>query len=249
MILLLGGTSDANSIADRLNTLGISFCLSVTTDYGAEMADRHKASLRRGLLTEERFAELIQTEGITAIVDATHPHAQVISQLAQDISERCRVPYLRYERPETAEATAAMVTYVSSVEAAAFVAAEKGQRIFLTGSKHLRAYVDLLKGKEIFARVMPSPQVLQEAIALGMPMDHLIAMKGPFSQALNKAMFDSLGIEVLITKESGQAGGYEEKIAAALEAGVHTVVIRRPVMDYHTVVYQLEAVEEWLKSL
>ena len=80
MILVLGGTSDANNIADLLKEQGIEFCLSVTSDYGAEMAQRHQSVLRIGALSFEELEVFIINKGIRAIVDGTHPHAQVISE-------------------------------------------------------------------------------------------------------------------------------------------------------------------------
>lgn len=249
MILVLGGTSDANNIADLLKEQGIEFCLSVTSDYGAKMAQRHESVLHIGALTYEALEAFIINKGITAIIDGTHPHAQVISELVQKLSEQLTVPYLRYERPCLEARETLDRTYVNTVEEAARIASEKGQKIFLTGSKHLKTYVDLLAGKDLYARVIPSPTVIQSAIDCGIPMDHLIAMKGPFTEALNKAMFESLAIEVLITKESGQAGGFEEKLRGARSAGVHTVVIQRPKMHYILAVHTFDEVMIWIKKI
>ena len=249
MILVLGGTSDANNIADLLKQQGIEFCLSVTSDYGAEMAHRHEAVLHIGALSYEALEAFIINKGITAIIDGTHPHAQVISEQVQKLSEKLSVPYLRYERPCQEMRETPDTTYVNTVEEAARIASEKGQKIFLTGSKHLKTYVDLLAGKDLYVRVIPSPMVIQSAIDSGILMDHLIAMKGPFTEALNKAMFESLAIEVLITKESGQAGGFKEKLRGARSAGVHTVVIRRPKVHYKLAVHTYDEVMSWIEKI
>ena len=249
MILILGGTSDANYIADLLKEQGIDFCLSVTSDYGAKMAKRHESVLHIGALTFDELEAFIVNKGITAIIDGTHPHAQVISEQVQKLSGQLSVPYLRYERPCLEAHETLDTTYVNTVEEAARIASEKGQKIFLTGSKHLKTYVDLLAGKDLYVRVIPSPMVIQSAIDCGIPVDHLIAMKGPFTEALNKAMFESLAIEVLITKESGQAGGFEEKLRGARSAGVHTVVIQRPKMHYILAVHTFDEVMIWIKKL
>jgi len=249
VILVLGGTSDANNIADLLKEQGISFCLSVTSDYGAEMAHRHEAVLHIGALSYEALEAFIINKGITAIIDGTHPHAQVISEQVQKLSEKLSLPYLRYERPCQEMRETPDTTYVNTVEEAARIAFDKGQKIFLTGSKHLKTYVDLLTGNDLYVRVIPSPVVIQAAIDSGIPMDHLIAMKGPFSEALNKAMFESFAIEVLITKESGQAGGFEEKLRGARSAGVHIVVIQRPKMHYILAVHTFDEVMIWIKKL
>ena len=41
-------------------------------------------------------------------------------------------------------------------------------------------------------------------------------------------MIHDYGIDLLVTKESGKAGGFEEKIRACEACGIPAVVIRRP---------------------
>ena len=53
-------------------------------------------------------------------------------------------------------------------------------------------------------------------------------MQGPFSKELNLAMLRSIGAAWMVTKEAGRAGGFEEKMTAAKEAGVKVVLIGRP---------------------
>ena len=53
-------------------------------------------------------------------------------------------------------------------------------------------------------------------------------MQGPFSEELNLALFHQFQIQILVTKESGKAGGFWEKLRAAQKADVRTVVIGRP---------------------
>lgn len=53
-------------------------------------------------------------------------------------------------------------------------------------------------------------------------------MQGPFSEELNLAMLRQIRARWLVTKASGAAGGFQEKLAAARRAGARVVVIRRP---------------------
>ena len=63
---------------------------------------------------------------------------------------------------------------------------------------------------------------------LGFEGNHLIAMQGPFSCQLNKALIEQFHIRYLVTKDGGAAGGFAEKVQAAAETGVQLVVLRRP---------------------
>ena len=56
-------------------------------------------------------------------------------------------------------------------------------------------------------------------------------MQGPFTQALNEAMLRALDIRYLVTKDTGAAGGFGEKLRAARACGVTPLVIRRPLQE------------------
>ena len=53
-------------------------------------------------------------------------------------------------------------------------------------------------------------------------------MWGPFLKELNLALLRQFHISYLVTKESGREGGFDEKLAAAKEAGCLLIVIERP---------------------
>ena len=56
----------------------------------------------------------------------------------------------------------------------------------------------------------------------------IIAMQGPFSADMNKALINECGAKVILTKESGRNGGYYEKLEAAGECDIKAVVVRNP---------------------
>ena len=62
----------------------------------------------------------------------------------------------------------------------------------------------------------------------GIPHSHIIAMQGPFSTQLNDALYAQLKIAVMVTKDSGEAGGVSGKVLPALSRGIHVIAIRRP---------------------
>jgi precorrin-3B C17-methyltransferase len=119
--------------------------------------------------------------------------------------------------------------------AAAKLAMQHGQRIFLaTGSKELASFVQAegAADKQWFVRLAPDPQHLQRAIDLGIPRARLCAMQGPFSQAANETLWRNWQIDCVISKQSGDAGGYGAKAAAAAALGIPFIVVDRPQLDY-----------------
>ena len=81
----------------------------------------------------------------------------------------------------------------------------------------------------VFARVLSTAEVASACEKLGFVGRNLICMQGPFSEALNEAMLKQFDCRYLVTKETGKAGGYEEKVEAAKRAGAKLVLPFYPV--------------------
>ena len=77
-------------------------------------------------------------------------------------------------------------------------------------------------------RVLPGRESIRICEEAGIPGSRIIALQGPFSEALNSALMQEYQIRWLVTKESGAAGGYAEKLAAAQHTGTGVCIIRNP---------------------
>jgi precorrin-6A/cobalt-precorrin-6A reductase len=232
MILLLGGTSDAREIARGLRADGADVLVTVVTGYGAELAGEDTA-VRLGALDADALRELARSAEV--VVDATHPFAAVVSRMAIEVCAGLGVPYLRYERP--ASALSDDVYTVDTAEEAAQLAVRlaAGGTLFLTvGSKTLAPYVAAARaaGCPLLARVLPTAEVLQSMEALGLTPRDVLAMQGPTTRELEVALLRHAHAAVLVTKESGSAGGVLDKLAAAAAVGIPAVVVGRPRVEY-----------------
>ena len=87
--------------------------------------------------------------------------------------------------------------------------------------------------------------VLPEYIRFSeIPSEHIIAQKGPFSVEQNVEHIRRSGAGILLTKESGAAGGYPEKAEAAKICGIRFITLTRP----DEVGYTLSQIQEMLKK-
>ncbi|MBR2071825.1 MAG: precorrin-6A/cobalt-precorrin-6A reductase, partial [Phascolarctobacterium sp.] len=89
----------------------------------------------------------------------------------------------------------------------------------------------------------PMESSLQSALELGYKPANIVCMQGPFSKELNVATLKKFNSKFMVTKDSGEVGGFLEKIAAAQEAGAKLIVIGRTTEE------QGESYEEILKYL
>lgn len=274
MILIFGGTSDSLNIAEALEAAGYDYLLSVATTYGKALAtkkvselhaseghsqdnqngqdnqDAVKRKVLEGRLDQEAMKKLIIDKQIKLILDATHPYAIEVSKNAMAVAEQMEVPYIRYERPSLLEAVKGEhVHIVKDTKEACEVANTLGQNIFLgTGSKTLGAFVSGLKDKKIIARVLPTSEVIKECEALGLSPDHIVGMKGPFSEEINVALYKHYEIDCMITKESGAEGGFLEKVEGCTRQGIEVVVIKRERLDYPEVASSIGTLLDRVKS-
>ncbi|GAB7387059.1 precorrin-6A reductase [Bacillaceae bacterium] len=246
MILVLAGTSDARELALRIREEGYPLLTTVVTENAAKGMGEAGLPVRVGRLTAADIAALVRNEGIRAIVDASHPYAEEASKNAIAAAQAANIPYIRYEREQISPLPHPNVTFVDSYEEAAEVAAQKGGVIMLTtGSKTLEIFTRRLLGRPgttLVARMLPRKDNMEKCEALGIEQKYIVAMQGPFSKELNRALFQHYGVTLMITKESGKAGAVDEKLEAALEMGIETIVIRRPKIDYGTVYSDFDGV-------
>jgi precorrin-6Y C5,15-methyltransferase (decarboxylating) len=56
-------------------------------------------------------------------------------------------------------------------------------------------------------------------------------MQGPFNEDINYGMMRQFDIKYLVTKDSGEPGGFDEKMRAAARAGVGVILVGRPPED------------------
>ncbi|CAH2212014.1 cobalt-precorrin-6A reductase [Tepidibacter aestuarii] len=233
MILVLGGTSDSLKICDLLNKMGKSYILSVATDYGREISKNYCKDINVARLDKYDMIKFARKNNITIIIDATHPYALEVSQNAMDASRELGVKYIRYERCSSDILEHESIIKVDSIKEACDIANKIGENIFLsTGSKNLGQFVHNLKNKNIIARVLPTSEVLKSCESLGLKAHNIVAMKGPFSYDINKHLYKFYNCDLVITKESGVAGGFEEKLRASIDSNIKTIVILRPSLDY-----------------
>ncbi len=104
----------------------------------------------------------------------------------------------------------------------------RGPVLLTTGSHTLSLYTRAADPARLWARVLPTKEALELCESAGIPASHIIAMQGPFSRALNAALYDQLEIRTMVTKDSGRAGGVEEKVIPALAREIHVIMIDRP---------------------
>jgi precorrin-6A/cobalt-precorrin-6A reductase len=220
-VLVLGGTGEARRLAAALD-------VDPRFDVVSSLAGRVRApSMPAGRARvggfggPEGLATWMRTEGIDALVDATHPFAANITASAVNASARTGVPLLVLRRPGWTPGPGDRWFRVPTPEAAADALSGLGERVFLTtGRGGLAAFAGLSEHWFLIRTVDPPQPPLPART-------QVLLDRGPFTVDGERELFTTHRIQVLVTKDSG-GPMTAAKLVVARELGLPVVMQDRP---------------------
>ena len=227
-IAVFAGTTEGRVLASRLAGSQVAADVFVATEYGKEEIPKaENLQVHDGRVDEIQMEKLFQEKKYDLILDATHPFAVVVTANIREAAEKTGTPLLRILRDKISDASDCRIITVENIQSAVdFLKTTEGPVFVTTGSKELSAFLALPDWEtRVYARVLSMPEVVKTCADMGFYGSHLIAMQGPFAEDLNVAMMKAVHAKWMVTKESGKAGGFAEKVSAAKKAGVGLVVI------------------------
>ena len=230
-ILIFSGTTEGRELAEWLDSQGVMVHVRVATEYGAVvMEPSANIDVRVGSCGgAEGIAGVIDELSIGIVVDATHPYALNITRHIREACERIGAEYIRLKRPDSEGDTDGVVRFDTLEDAVEYLKGTEGRILASTGSNELSLYTRIPDYTErVVARVLSTVESVQKCAALGFEGRNLICAQGPFSEEMNVAMLKQVDARFMVTKDSGDAGGFVEKVRAARRAGATLVVINRP---------------------
>ena len=249
-ILIFAGTTEGRMLAERLSAQNVKCIVCVATEYGNElMPDLPGVQKRVGRLSTDEMIELMHRKKIDITVDATHPFATVVSENIRQACGQADVEYIRLKRQTASLLENDNVRIFQDNEACAMALENtKGNILLTTGSKELDIYCrDENVRNRLYVRVLPGEESINICSKAGIARKNIIAMQGPFSQQLNEALIRQFDIKYLVTKESGKAGGLDEKLLAAGACGIDAYLIGSPDhsdgMSLEQVLFKLMGIE------
>lgn len=231
-VIVFAGTTEGNEICSFLAANRVPVWACVATEYGSKsLKEGEFLHVTAKRMTTEEMQELFQREQPELVVDATHPYAAEVTNNIHLACEKTGFPYQRVLR-EQGQHQGQAVYVESTEEAVEYLKRTSGNILLTTGSKELAKFTKLPNYQQrLYARVLSLSSVMETCRELGLEGRNLIGMQGPFSKELNAAMLRQYDCAYLVTKDTGNAGGFQEKMDAAEECGVVPVIIGRPLAE------------------
>lgn len=241
-IWLIGGTRESRELAEILALNHLPCTISVTTESARSLyPSTPLLQVWVGQLEGDSLQNFLTLHQIVAILDASHPYATAISQLAIRAAQEYKLPYLRYERKSVESSHLAKKKAIKHDKILSLPSFESliegeylaGERVLLTtGYRTLHLFQPWQKRSLMYARVLPAVTSLEAALAAGFTPDRLIGIRPPISLELERALWQHWKITLVVSKASGTPGGEPIKRQLATELGVKLILIDRPPVAY-----------------
>lgn len=246
-ILVLGGTDIANAFIEALRAahpdLEIVLSLAGRTR-NPKLPDCETRT--GGFGGVAGLVAYLQAEGISALVDATHPYAAQISANAATAASEVGTPCLHLVRPAWKQAPGDNWHHARDYEEAAGHLDALSQThpltIFLTvGRQGLEPFHYLMNCTHV-VRAVEQPDEAELP-----PGARVVLARGPFREADETAFLKENEIDVIVSKNSGGTATYG-KILAARSLRMPVVMVARPPLPEGEIVGDVESALTWVET-
>lgn len=222
-VLLLGGTGEASQLARHFAVHGVDAVFSY--------AGRTDAPVEQPLPTRiggfggaEGLAAYLRAEGVTHVVDATHPFAAQMSRNAISACRDTDTPLCAFERAPWEAGAGDDWTHVPDLAGAVAALPEEPVCIFLAvGRLNLGAFA-VKPWHHYILRLVDAPRG-----RLPLPDAEAIIARGPFTEEGDRKLLKSRRVNLIVAKNSGGSGA-RAKLDAARHLGVPVILIDRPAL-------------------
>ncbi len=232
MILVFGGTTEGRKTVKELEEAGEKYYYSTKTG-------EQDVSLRHGIrvdggMDENGIRDFCAAHGIRLIVDAAHPFAALLHRNVIAAALSLDIPAIRFERlypPRTDDII--WCDEISSIrQVLRHLPESVGCRVLCTlGVKSIAQIKPLEEdGYQVFYRILPRESSRRLALRQGADAKHLIDYQEGGDEV---TLLKRLQPHIILMKESGESGGFTQKVRAAKDMGIRVIAVRRPPTDKH----------------
>lgn len=229
MILVFGGTTEGKRAAAALSGAGYRFVYS--TKLPVAMPPLPGMRLRHGPLTADALRSCCREERIHGIVNASHPFAEVLQATVAEVAAALGLPVWRFERryPER-DRSSAWLRYVPDFPGALAVLESLGREPLLafTGVQTISKLRPWWERHSAYFQILDLPHSFALAESLGVPRERLFAHAPATEPDVLVRRVREHGIQVMITKESGESGFQSVKERTAALTRTPLLVVERP---------------------
>lgn len=228
MILILGGTTEGRTAVKVADEAGKPYFYSTKGEW-QEIQCKHGIRITGGMDTE-KMESFCRQNNIRLLVDAAHPFASQLHRTVDETSRTLHLPVIRFERkyPPRTENIIWCEDYADAIYR--LEKAGTDRLLALTGVQTIGKLRPYWEKHTCWFRVLERETSITLAQEQGFPKGNLVFYHAGESEAL---LLETLHPQAILTKESGESGGFSEKVKAAQAAKIPVFAIKRPPLPRH----------------
>lgn len=227
-ILIVGGTTEGRVAVQVCDEAAKPYFYS-TKNASQEVDGAHGVRISGGL-DEASMPDFCRQNRIRLMVDAAHPFAENVHRNIGLTAQTLSIPVIRMERnfpPHNPH-----LHWFDGYDAAIrFLEEKKIENLLaLTGVNTISKLKPYWEKHSCIFRIMKREESLEVVAKNAFPLENILFYE---EEDDDEQLFRRLQPQAIITKESGESGGFSKKITSALALGIPALVIRRPPLPYH----------------
>ena len=231
MILILGGTTEGRLAVRVADGAGSPYWYSTRGEL--QQIECKNGTHITGALDEAAMAAFCRDHDIRLLIDAAHPFATELHRTVAAVAESLDIPVVRVERVysdgigEPGSDRASLRWCDDYAAAVRRLEADGITRLLaLTGVQTIGKLRPYWTAHDCWFRILRREESQEKAAGQGFPADRLVY----YEEEDDASLIARLQPQAILTKESGESGGFNEKVAAAQAAGIPVYVVRRPAL-------------------
>ena len=223
MILVFGGTTEGRISVKTLDE-GVGHYFYSTRGDLQKIECAHGQHIH-GAMTHSDMVGFCSANAIRLIIDAAHPFASSLHSTVGKVSRELGIPVIRFERRYPYVGYENIVWCVGFEEAVKVMENAGTERLLaLTGVQTIRNLKPYWSKHETWFRILQRDESVRIATEEGFAMDRLVY----YDDCSVDSLIQTIQPDAVLTKESGETGGFLEKIEAAERYGIKVFVVKRP---------------------
>ncbi|OWT33888.1 precorrin-6x reductase [Methanobrevibacter sp. 87.7] len=265
-IFIMGGTAESIDIIKfiKKNYKDLKIVTSTTTSYGSKIAKEAGSDIIIAKpLPKNDILKVLDDYNISIVIDATHPFAKHVSQTISEIIDEVKLPFIRFERESIDISTMKNINqnkihHVNSFEEGGLLIKKEFNDYNILHLGGINTASDVLKyvsNEKFYIRVLTVKSSLDKCKNLGILKNHIFPMTASKNKDKkihikeNEELFKKVNAKVITTKESGDTGGFKEKIYAANNLGIDVIIVDRPIIQGLKNKTSVNSIKEFEKEL
>lgn len=207
---------------DELENAGQTFFYSTKT--GEQNVPMRHGIHISGAMHHDEMHDFCHKHNIRLLIDAAHPFAQHLHNTVATVAREMNLPAIRYERifPKQYDKR---IEWCNDYEDVVRRVEQMGEVSFLsTAGVNSISKLNTLSQAKVSFRILKRESSIDMAHQQGIHDSQLCF----YENESDAQLFQRLKPDVVLVKDSGASGGFEEKVSLALGMGIKVLALRRP---------------------